>query len=141
MAKVKQSTKKNLKMKQSKVGKTDSKSAGSKVGTKAPKLAAPKTPYKKTEFFNALSEQTGVAKKEVVKIFDSLKAIIQIHLGKGGPSQFILPGLVKMTVVNKPATKARKGVNPFTKEEMMFKAKPARKLVKIRALKMLKEMV
>ncbi len=139
MAKVKQGPKsKNIK--HSKVGRTDGKSTGSKVGSKIPKLMAPKIPYKKIEFFNTLSEQTGVAKKEVVKIFDSLKAIIQVHLGKGGPSQFMLPGLVKMTVVNKPATKARKGVNPFTGEEMMFKAKPARKVVKIRALKMLKEM-
>jgi nucleoid DNA-binding protein len=48
---------------------------------------------------------------------------------------------MKVVVVRKPATKARKGINPFTKQETMFKAKPARNVVKIRALKALKDMV
>jgi hypothetical protein len=51
-----------------------------------------------------------------------------------------LPGLLKIMVILKPAVKARKGINPFTKQEQMFKAKPARKVVKVRALKALKDM-
>ena len=63
---------------------------------------------------------------------------MKLHLVKNGPGQFVLPGLFKMTVVTKPATKARKGTNPFTGEEMMFKAKPARRVVKVRVLKKFK---
>ena len=59
---------------------------------------------------------------------------------KGGAGEFTVPGLMKLVVKSKPATKARKGVNPFTCEEMMFKAKPARRIIKVRALKKLKEM-
>lgn len=63
---------------------------------------------------------------------------MKVHLIKNGPGQFMLPGLFKMTVATKPATKARKGKNPFTGEEMMFKAKPARRVVKVRVLKKFK---
>ena len=62
------------------------------------------------------------------------------HLRKAGPGEFTVPGLMKCKVQHKPATKARKGINPFTGEEVMFKAKPARSVVKIRPLKRLKEM-
>ena len=61
--------------------------------------------------------------------------------GRGAPGIFTVPGLMKLRVVKKPATKARKGINPFTGEEMMFKAKPASKTVKVAALKGLKDMV
>ena len=67
--------------------------------------------------------------------------MIKKDIGKRGPGVFTVPGLMKIKVVRKPATKARKGVNPFTKEEMMFKAKPARNVVKVLALKNLKTMV
>ena len=80
-------------------------------------------------------------RKVVTGMFEDLSKIIAAHLKKQGPGQFTLPGLVKMTLVQKPATKARKGINPFTGEEMMFKAKPARNVVKVRALKALKEVV
>ena len=85
---------------------------------------------------------TGLTKKDVVAVFESLSGQIKKNLGgRGGPALFTLPGLLKMRVVKKPATKARKGVNPFTGEEMMFKAKPASKTVKVAALKGLKDMV
>ena len=75
-------------------------------------------------------------------MFDSLNAQIKKNLGgRGAPGLFTVPGLLKMRVVKKPARKARKGVNPFTGEEMMFKAKPATKVVKVTALKGLKDMV
>jgi len=58
-----------------------------------------------------------------------------------GPGLFTLPGLLKMKVVKKPATKAREGINPFTKEKMVFKAKPASKKVRVLPLKSLKALV
>ena len=67
--------------------------------------------------------------------------IMKKNLGRRGPGEFTMPGLMKVRVVKKPATKARKGINPFTKEEMVFKAKPARKAVRVTALKGLKDMV
>ena len=67
--------------------------------------------------------------------------MIAKDIGRAGPGVFSVPGLMKVTVKKKPATRARKGTNPFTGEEMMFKAKPARKIVKVRPLKALKDMV
>lgn len=82
-----------------------------------------------------------ITQKQAGAVLDSLQNIIGRHLKKGGPGAFVLPGLLKCQVVHKPATKARKGINPFTGEETMFKAKPARNIVKVKALKKLKEMV
>jgi nucleoid DNA-binding protein len=70
---------------------------------------------------------------------DELSNIIELHVKKRSVGQFTLPGLLKVQVVNKPATKARKGINPFTGEETVFKAKPARNVVKVRPLKKLKD--
>ncbi len=95
----------------------------------------------KTEILNALSESTGLAKKEVATVLEELSSLIGKNLGKSGPGVFNVPGLMKVKVIRKPATKARKGINPFTKEETMFKAKPARNVVKIQPLKALKDMV
>lgn len=97
--------------------------------------------FTKGQLFTILAGRTGIQRKEIAALFDELKVIIQAHVKKQGPGQFTLPGLVKLTVTHKPATKARKGINPFTGEEMMFKAKPARNVVKARALKQLKAMV
>lgn len=93
----------------------------------------------KSEILSSISEDTGVAKKEVRAVVEALTEMMKKDLGKAGA--FVLPGILKAVVIKKPATKARKGVNPFTGEEMMFKAKPARNVVKIRALKALKESV
>lgn len=96
----------------------------------------------KSEIYSKIAEDTGLTKKDVAAVFDSLSAQIKKNLGgRGGPGVFTVPGLMKMKVVKKPARKARKGVNPFTGEEMMFKAKPASKAVKVLPLKGLKEMV
>jgi nucleoid DNA-binding protein len=67
--------------------------------------------------------------------------LIKKNVGKRGPGVFTVPGLMKVKVVKKPATKARKGINPFTGEATTFKAKPARKVVKVQPLKGLKDMV
>ena len=74
-------------------------------------------------------------------MFEELEGLIKKNLGRRGPGFFTVPGLMKIKVVRKPATKARKGINPFTREEMVFKAKPARNVVKVLALKNLKDMV
>ena len=95
----------------------------------------------KTQIHAALAEETGLSKKEIASVLDELGDLIEKNLGKRGPGIFNLPGLLKVKVVRKPATKARMGINPFTKEETMFKAKPARNVVKILPLKGLKDMV
>lgn len=95
----------------------------------------------KSEIYSQIAGDTGLTKKDVAAVFDSLSTQIKKSLGSRGPGLFTLPGLLKMRTVKKPATKARKGVNPFTGEEMMFKAKPASKTVKVSALKGLKDMV
>ena len=94
----------------------------------------------KSEILARIAASTDLSRKQVASVFDALSTDIQQSLGKKGPGVFVVPGLMKINVIQKPATKARKGINPFTKQEQMFKAKPARKVVKVRPLKALKEM-
>ena len=107
---------------------------------KATQSAAPKA-RTKSEIFRQISDTTGLARKDIVSVFEEMTSLMKKDLGRRGPGVFTVPGLIKCRVVKKPATKARKGVNPFTGEEMMFKAKPARKVVKTTALKGLKDLV
>jgi nucleoid DNA-binding protein len=101
-----------------------------------------KKPPTKSEIYATIVDDTGLTRKDVAAVFESLNGQIQKNLGgRGAAGLFTVPGLLKMRVVKKPATKARKGTNPFTGEEMMFKAKPASKVVKVSALKGLKDMV
>jgi len=103
--------------------------------------AAPK-PMTKTEIFSNIADSTGLSKKQVAEVFDALTEQIEKSLvGRGAPEIFTLPGLCKFTVAKKPATKEREGINPFTGEPTIFKAKPASKNVKLRPLKKLKDMV
>ena len=95
----------------------------------------------KTVMFQELSSKTGLSRKQVAQVFDELTSYIKGQLGKKGPGLFVLPGLLKIKRVEKPATKARPGKNPRTGEPMMIKAKPKRTVVKPLALKALKEMV
>lgn len=95
----------------------------------------------KSELYAALSESSGLSKAQVSSLFDSLTTLIGKNIGASGPGIFTLPGLLKIKVVRKPATPARTGVNPFTKQETTFKAKPARNVVKLQALKPLKALV
>ena len=111
------------------------------MAKKKAKKAAGKKPMTKSEILASLSDSSGFTKKEISGIFEDLSGLIGKSLNKRGPGVFTIPGLSKFKVVRKPATKARKGINPFTKEEMMFKAKPARNVVKILPLKALKDMV
>ena len=120
-----------------------------KAATKAaePK-AAPATgeksatkPATKGEIYTKLAETTQLAKKDIAAVFDALSELIKAELGKKGPGQFVIPGLLKLKVVRKPATKAKQGINPFTKEPMTIKARPARNVVKAVPMKALKELV
>ena len=79
----------------------------------------------KGEVYTKLAGKTGLTKKQVSSVFDALTEMIGNELGKKGPGLFQMPGLLKLKVVRKPATKAKQGINPFTKAPMMYKAKPA----------------
>jgi nucleoid DNA-binding protein len=103
----------------------------------ATKTAKPST---KGEILNALAEKAELKRKQVSDLMDQLAQLISKHL-KSGSGVFTLPGLVKFRVVNKPATPERQGINPFTKQPTIIKAKPARRVVKAGALKALKDMV
>jgi nucleoid DNA-binding protein len=107
----------------------------------AEKKAATGKPMSKSEIVSGIAETTGLTKKQVASVFDAMAGQIQKSLGRNGPGSYTVPGLMKLLVLRKPATKARKGINPFTGEETMFKAKPARNVVKIRPMKNLKDMV
>jgi nucleoid DNA-binding protein len=102
---------------------------------------APSKVMSKSDVISGIAESTDLTKKQVNQVFDSMAGQIKKSLGRNGPGAYTVPGLMKIVVVRKPATKARKGINPFTGEETMFKAKPARNVVKIRPLKSLKDMV
>ena len=117
--------------------KARAKKATKKTAKKAPAAAKPRT---KSEIFRTIAENTGLPRKDVVAVFDEMNALMAKDLGRRGVGTFTVPGLIKCRVVKKPAVKARKGINPFTGEEMMFKAKPARKVVKTTPLKGLKDM-
>ncbi|HEY7885723.1 MAG TPA: HU family DNA-binding protein [Cellvibrionaceae bacterium] len=106
----------------------------------ARKVAAVRERYNKTQILNEIAENTSLSKKQVQSVLDELTAVIEGHVKKRACGEFVLPGLLKIQTVKKPATKARKGINPFTGEETMFKAKPASVAVKVRPLKKLKEM-
>jgi nucleoid DNA-binding protein len=104
-------------------------------------MSETKKPLTKTEVINALAESSGVARKDVSNLIAKLTELIGKEIGKKGPQVFNVPGLMKITVITKPATKATQRPNPFKPGEMMtVKAKPARKVVKIRALKALKDL-
>ncbi|WP_105101819.1 HU family DNA-binding protein [Microbulbifer pacificus] len=106
----------------------------------AKKLAVAKEKFTKTQVLNHIAEATELSRKQVQAVLDELTNVIESHVKKKAVGEFALPGLLKITTVKKPAKKARKGINPFTGEETMFKAKPASIQVKIRPLKKLKEM-
>ncbi|AMV38842.1 HU family DNA-binding protein [Planctomyces sp. SH-PL62] len=98
-------------------------------------------PATKTEIFTALAAKTNLSKKDIAGVFEAMSELIEKEIGKKGPGLFVLPGLLKIKVVHKPATKARPGFNPATKEQIMIKAKPASKVVKVQPLKALKDLI
>jgi nucleoid DNA-binding protein len=87
------------------------------------------------------AEKSGLSKKQAAAALDALGAVVTQQLSKKGPGVVVIPGLFKLNIVEKPAVPAHEGLNPFTKQVQMFKAKPARKVVKVRVLKGLKDSV
>lgn len=119
------------------------KKAAPKKAAAAPKKATAAVTAKlsKSQVLTSIAEATELSRKQVGAVFDELESLISRSIGKKGLGEFTLPGLLKITTVKKPARKARKGINPFTGEEVMFKAKPASVAVKVRPLKKLKAFV
>jgi nucleoid DNA-binding protein len=93
----------------------------------------------KTEFVEAIANQTGLEKKQVSAVLDGMNNVVYQELK--AQHEVVIPGLLKLVTVKKPAVPEREGINPFTKEKTMFKAKPARKVIKPRPLKALKDAV
>ncbi|TVQ32735.1 MAG: hypothetical protein EA376_05060 [Phycisphaeraceae bacterium] len=112
-----------------------------KAATRRATIPGTKKARTKSEFFKTIAENTDLTRKQVADVFDVASQMMAKDLGTSGPGVVNFGGLMKVTVQKKPATRARKGINPFTGEETMFKAKPARKVVKVRPLKALKSMV
>ncbi len=117
------------------------KKAAKKTAKKKAVAKAVKRPTTKAETYTYIADKTGLTKKDVGAVFESLSTLIKRDIRRTGPGMYTLPGLMKIKVIRKPATKSRKGVNPFTGEAMVFKAKPARNVVKVLPLKGLKDMV
>ncbi len=110
---------------------------------KAPRLSASSKPRAAGDIYRTIAEQTGLGRKEVANVFDTMAKMIEVDLSRSGSGVFKVPGLMKVVRINKPAQAARKGVpNPFKPGELMdVPAKPARNVVKVRPLKNLKAMV
>jgi nucleoid DNA-binding protein len=93
----------------------------------------------KSQLIEQIATKNELAKRDVKGVMETLAEIGYKELKKNGA--FVVPGFAKFVVIKKPATKARKGTNPFTGEPMTFKAKPARKIVRARPVKAAKEAV
>ena len=95
----------------------------------------------KAQVVAEIAEMSELDKKSVNRVFESLTEIIKKQLGSRGPGEFVIPGLLKLKAVKKPATKDRPGVNPFTKQPITIKGKPASKKIRASALKALKDLI
>ncbi|MGB1543447.1 MAG: HU family DNA-binding protein [Spongiibacter marinus] len=103
------------------------------------KMTALNEKMTKTQILNEIATNTELSRKQVASVLEELEVLIERSIKKRSLGEFTIPGLMKITTVKKPATKARKGINPFTGEETTFKAKPASVAVKVRPLKKLKD--
>ncbi len=127
--------------------KTTAKKSTAKKGVKkaavkpVKRIKAIKEPFTRSTMLATIAENTGLSKKQVTTVFDEFRNIIEGHIKNGSARTFTMHGLFKIKVNRKPASRARKGTNPFTGEPMTFKAKPARNVVKILPLKAIKDMV
>jgi DNA-binding protein HU-beta len=107
------------------------------------RMLSPKEPLMakmtKNQLIDAIAEATQISKGDVKSVVEQMATVGYKELNEAG--EFVIPGFVKMSVVHKPATEARSGINPFTKEPMEFAAKPASKSVKASPLKVVKDAV
>ena len=97
------------------------------------------TQLTKSQLIEKIAESTELGKKDVKAVIESMVTVGHKELKKTGV--FLVPGFAKFVVIKKPATKERKGINPFTKEPTVCKARPARKIVRARPVKAAKEAV
>ncbi len=95
----------------------------------------------KSQIIGELSDKTGLTKKDVSSVFASLQELVKRELSKRGPGEFVVPDMMKLKVRAIPARKERKGIDPFTKQERVFPAKPASRKIRATALKKLKDLV
>ena len=95
----------------------------------------------KSEFVNTIADRSGLSKEQVATVLSALNAVVVEQLSNQGPGEVTIPGLIKLNLAIKPATPARDGIHPFTKQPTVFKAKPARRVVKARPIKALKDAV
>src|SRR5688500_16996699 len=95
----------------------------------------------KSQIVGEISEKTSLSKKEVSAVFEGLRDLVKRELGKKGPGEFVIPDLLKLRIRNVPAKKERRGIDPFTKQERLFPAKPAQRKVRATALKKLKDLI
>jgi len=105
------------------------------------KVGASSKTRSKSDVYSTIAQHVGIHRRDVAAVFHAMGGMIKADLSKSGSGVFSVPGLMRITVKRKPATKERQGINPFTKEPMTIKAKPARNVVRIRPLRVLKEMV
>jgi nucleoid DNA-binding protein len=124
-----------------KAKKSAKKSARKPARKSAPKTAAKpvKGVLSKSALIQHLAGTTGAAAKDVRAVMAALEETMRASISRKGPRTFVLPGILKITAVAVPAKKARKGINPFTGQETVFKAKPATVKVKVRPMKRLKD--
>jgi len=129
---------------QSAARKTTTRATKSRATTKTAepvkKIKAIKERFTKTQILDQIAQETELTRKQVSTVLDELSNVIEGHVTKRSCGEFVLPGLLKIVSVKKPAKRARKGINPFTGEETVFAAKPASTQIKIRPLKKLKDM-
>ena len=103
-------------------------------------LSAIEKHLNKSQLISAISEGSGLSKKDVTSVIDELSAIISRHVRSDGAREFVLPGLLKIRSIYKPPTEERRGILGITGQETVFQAKPARMTVKITPLSGLKDM-
>ena len=119
--------------------KTASKSAAKPAAKPAAKIKAASKVRSKGDIYTTLADNAGVTRKQVSSVFDGLNQMVIADLSKSGPGTFKIPGMFKISVVRKPATKAREGINPFTKEKTVIKGKPASRKIRASVVKPLKD--
>ena len=100
-----------------------------------------RTAYTKSETIKAIAAKTGMNKSQIISVLEAFEQVVEEHIQESGPGYFTWPGLLKVETVVKPATPAKQRINPFTGKKTLYRAQPAKKTVKIKALKKLKDVV
>ncbi|VFN00815.1 MAG: nucleoid DNA-binding protein [Candidatus Kentron sp. G] len=114
--------------------------SNSKTENAAQELTPIEKHLNKSQLISAIAEHSGLTKKDVTSVLDALSAVVSRHVRSDGAREFVLPGLLKIRAVYKPATEERRGILGITGKETVFQAKPAKMMVKLTPLSGLKEM-